>query len=85
VTAIVPEELTVNDRLLCPPGATVLDHVSLIVAEVLLGVVEVLSSPQPATSSVAIISQAITSHGDAEVRRPNLFLLRALLRASVPP
>jgi hypothetical protein len=57
----------VNDRLLCPPGATVLDHVSLLVDDVLLGVVGVLSSPQPATDA------AMTSHRDTEAQ--SLFML----------
>jgi hypothetical protein len=75
VTVIVPEVSTVNVRLLCPWGATVLDHVSLFVPDVLLGVVGVLSSPHPTAKS------AITNHGDTKARKRNLFFLRV----AVPP
>jgi hypothetical protein len=71
---MVPEEFTVNDRLLCPPGATTLDHVSLIVDDVLLGVVGVLSPPQPTATS------AITSHRDTETQRQFLLCVSATLR-----
>jgi hypothetical protein len=53
----------VNVRLLCPWGATVPDHVSLFVPDVLLGVVGVVSSPHPATNNV------MTSHRDTEAQR----------------
>src|SRR5439155_20269372 len=42
VMAMVPAVLTVNERLLCPPGATTLDQLSLMVVEVVLGAVGVL-------------------------------------------
>jgi hypothetical protein len=63
----VPEASTVNERLLCPPGATVLVHVSLLVDDVLLGVVGVLSLLHAATSNV------MTNHRDTETQR--LFFL----------
>jgi hypothetical protein len=58
VTLIVPAALTVNERLLWPPGATVLDQFSVVGVEGLLGVVGVLSLPHPATSIAAKV-QAI--------------------------
>jgi hypothetical protein len=70
VTAIVPDEFTVNERLLCPPGATTPDQFSLVVADVLLGAVDVLLSPHPVAKS------AITSHGDTEARSQNFLVLR---------
>src|SRR4029453_15881098 len=74
VTTIVPADVTVNDRVLAPPGATTLDQFSVTVVDVLLGVVGVLSLPQPATIIVALIP--ITSHGGTKPRRRNLLTLR---------
>jgi hypothetical protein len=53
---MVPDAFTVNERVLCPPGARTLDHDSLVAAGVGLGVVEVLLSPH------AVAKSAITSH-----------------------
>jgi hypothetical protein len=53
VTVIVPDAFTVNDRELCPPGATVLDHVSLVVVDVLLGVVGELLPPHAVTTTAS--------------------------------
>jgi hypothetical protein len=72
---MVPEELTVNERVLCPPGATMLDHVSLIDDEGLLGVVGVSLPPHPATRT------ATTNHGDTKLRSRHFFSLCV----SVPP
>jgi hypothetical protein len=66
----VPDAFTVNERLLCPPGATTPDQFSLVGVDVLLGVVDVLSSPHPVAKS------AITSHGDTEARSQNVLDLR---------
>jgi hypothetical protein len=64
VTVIVPDALTVNERLLVPPGASTLDHVSFIV-ELVVGEAGVLvPSPQPrviaAKDAIAIHFMAIT-------------------------
>jgi hypothetical protein len=72
---MVPDAFTVNERVLCPPGATTLDHDSFVAVGVGLGVVEVLLPPH------AVAKSAITSHGDTESRRK--FPLR--LRVFVPP
>jgi hypothetical protein len=68
VTLIVPDAFTVNERVLWPAGATVLDQLSLIVDEVLLGVVgELLSLPHAPEKTAAI-----TSHEDTKARRRNI-------------
>ena len=59
---IVPDALTVKERLLVPPGATALDQLSLVAFDVVLGVVGV-SLPQPAAANTAI-----TSHEDTKAR-----------------
>jgi hypothetical protein len=53
---MVPDAFTVNERVLCPPGATTLDHDSFVAVGVGLGVVEVLPPPH------AVAKSAITSH-----------------------
>jgi len=53
---MVPDAFTVNERVLCPPGARTLDHDSLVAVGVGLGVVEVLPSPH------AVAQSAIRSH-----------------------
>jgi hypothetical protein len=69
VTLIVPDAFTVNDRVLCPPGATVLDHVSLIVVEVLLGVVGALLPPHALTARAAT-----TANPEPRIANPGRFM-----------
>jgi hypothetical protein len=56
----VPAELTVNERVVVPPGAITLDQFSVTVVDVLLGVVGVLL-PHPASNATALA--AATNHG----------------------
>src|SRR4030095_9513162 len=64
VTTIVPADVTVNVRALAPPGAITLDQFSVTVVDALLGVVGVLSLPQPASIIAAL--NAMTEAGSRE-------------------
>jgi hypothetical protein len=65
---IVPDAFTVKDRELCPPGATVLDHVSLIVVDVGLGVVGELLLPHAATNA------AMRTNPEPRIPNPGRFM-----------
>lgn len=80
VTVIVPAALTVNDRLLVPPGASTLDQFSLVVVVGVEGVVGVLFPPHAEPTNMDATMHANTGHGVIEAQRPVALRVAVSLR-----